>query len=291
MGATMTSTESPAAVDLIRQRLAVLDPAAADVLAGPAAAALGERPDDPALLRNALCPGAWPIEVSFAESEPETVRADFCPLPPAEPPERHLAAALDGIDPGEWGPAVAPRRFGAFVALAAPPRRRRAYLELSGGHLPAPYHALVAGLGAYVPGLRPHLVSLPGTPRLYLDCTRGLALLSLMDWAAGHGLAPAMPALIDAVRRLTGGCLILPESSLLLAIRPLRTGIELKVEITRQALAPDAADIVARLLLDRPAAHRAYQRWRAAFPEDLSVVSVRVPGPRLNVYAALGGRR
>ncbi|WP_395728662.1 hypothetical protein [Nakamurella sp.] len=279
----------------------------------------------PAYPANALCPGSYPVEVSFSELDPDALRVDVQPDLRLSPADR-LAAAFELARPpagwSRWRESLAPSRFGAFVGLSVGPvvvgpvvgtpvvvlpdrptgARWTAYLELDHGAsaLPEPFAGLVDALRRHVPGLRPHLVSLTGdgAERVYLEAGAGLALLDLFDWAP-PSLEPVLPALIDAVRRLTGGCLVLPGGGALLALRPAPaggpSGVELKVELTRQLLVPDAIDVVQRLLVDRPSAAAGLRRWRRALPPrtEPSVVSVRIapgcPGPRLNAYAAVLG--
>jgi hypothetical protein len=274
---------------------------------------------DVAYRDNALCPGAWPIEMSFAEDDAMAVRVDLAPLDPAAEAHDRLAAAmrLAQVAPGTvspWRRLLKPERFGGFVGAsitAAPsgPARvdRRAYLELDHGaaleDIPEPLGSLAADLARDVPGLEPHLVALPGgangtPPRVYFECRTGLALLCLYVWSSRRGLDVVALGLIVADRQLVGGRLVLPEASVLVALRAgsSRAGstvIELKLEVTRRALVDRASDIVSRLLVGRPEAGRSYERWRTAMAPvlDLTVVSVRIAtgaaAPNLNTYAGL----
>lgn len=273
---------------------------------------------DPAYAANALCPGGWPIEVSYREDDPAAVRVDLAPLDPQAAPEERLMAAIELARVtheafASWSAVLAARRFGGFVGAsirgernAVEPVTTKAYLELARGvapgELPEPIATHVSSLARYVPGLRAHLVALAGDsrrcpPRIYLECASGVAMLSLLDWAEAHGLAEPALAMVHAVRRLAGGRLVLPEASVLLAIAPVTVdephGVELKVELSRHALAPDCADIVRQVLVNRPVARGGYERFMSAVlpVTELTVVSVRIatgmPGPRLNVYAEL----
>ena len=271
---------------------------------------------DPAYRHNALCPGGWPIEVSFAETEPDALRLDLAPLDPtASGLARQVAAATAaGLNPTDlvpWQAHLRPERFGGFVGASVAPGGRaavKAYLELDSeaalAQLPGPLGAAAVALGRHVPGLAPHLIALdPGgvdRARLYLAATSGLRLLGLLGWAAEQGLAERVPALIDTVRRLSGGRLVLPDNSVLVAVRVVGRCVELKVELTSDALGGDVADLadhIGQLLVDRPASWSAFQRWRVAVEplDDITVVSVRIggdrPGPLLNVYASLLGPR
>jgi hypothetical protein len=260
---------------------------------------------DPALLDNALCPGAWPIEVSFAETDPDCLRIDVQPGDPGlSGAERvQLALRLAGVPEAAikpWGDVLDPATFGAFVgASAGRTVHRKAYLELgdpSGAlHRSRPE---LAALSDSVPGLRPHLLAIDhdGRTRWYLEATHGLALLDLFRWGEAVKLAEAVPALIDAVRRLVG-TMVLPPTGALLAVRSLTGGgSELKVELTASILRPDAAEVVEQLLVDRPPGFAAYRRWRSAVHAGPTVVSARIAtgsqGVRYNAYTSLlGGLR
>lgn len=274
---------------------------------------------DPGYPSNALCPGGWPVEVSFAEADPGALRVDLQPGDPALLAANRAALALRWADVSSrtvdpWRDLLGATGFGGFVGLAAPaqgPVRAKAYLELDHGAdlgaVPPPLRAHARRLASVVPGLSPHLIALgdPRGDRLYLEAGQGIALLDLFDWAPNAATTARLPAFVETVRRLTGGLLVLPPSSALLSLRRVpgpADAVELKVELTRQTLTSDAADVVERLLVDRPPSQAHYRRWRAALPAvTTSVVSVLVDTvdtavdtvgtaggtPRLNVYADL----
>lgn len=256
----------------------------------------------PSLQRNWLCSGPWPIEASFAETDPDSLRIDAQPGNPAlSGAERvGLALRLAGISAEAtrpWAEALDPSTFGAFVSVSAGRTvRRRVYLELGdpAGKITGTRPEL-AGLLDMVPGLRPHLLAIDdqGGIRWYLKATGGLALLELFAWGEAAGLAPEVPALLDAVRRLAA-VVVLPPDAAMLAVGSLPgSGIELKVELTAAILRPEAPRIVEQLLVERPAAFADYRRWRAAVPGAPTVISARIAtgsdGVRCNVYSQLLG--
>jgi hypothetical protein len=163
--------------------------------------------------------------------------------------------------------------------------------------LPGRFGPAAAGVAEHVPGVVPHLVAVGGgrdgpVERVYLACRGGLRVLALGGLLARLGLDHRLPALAAAVAELTGGRLLLPEDSALVAIGERAGGPDLKVELLPDALAgPEEATPAAieRLLLGRPPSLAAFRRWRDAVGPGVatSVVSVRLAGdgpPRLNVY-------
>lgn len=279
---------------------------------------------DPRYRANALNPGGLPVEVSFAEAEPCALRVDLAPGPPDLGPRARAAAAagLAGLGPGElvpWQQLLAPRRFGGFAALAIAPGgpgrwsvRHKAYLELgsqsgaslSGMGLPAPQPRIWESAMSAIPGLRPHFVALsPGAvlpgqlspgPRMYFECTSGLALTTLVAWAREVDLVGPALAAAATVRMLTGGAVVLPAAGLLLALGSTPAGgAELKVECPAAVLGPDPRSAISSILMARPKVEAAFTRWRVALGGSPAptVVSVRIAAgqaaPTLNVYAGL----
>jgi hypothetical protein len=269
---------------------------------------------DSAYRRNALAPGGLPLEVSFSEEQPDQLRLDLQPFDvDCSPPLRRdrVLAAL-GTHAGTsrhdrsetWLPYASPQRFGAFLAAVFGPEDLttvKAYLELDPALTPrklprsvAPAAALVA---EHVAGVVPHLVAIAdggnGTSeRVYLACPGGLRILSLDGLLTRMGIGHRMPALATAVAALTGGRLLLPEDSALIAVGERASSLELKIELLSGALAGPEQETLAtveRLLTDRPASLAAFRRWRRAVGAGTvtSVVSVRLCGdelPLFNVY-------
>jgi hypothetical protein len=309
----MTTTNFATAADLVHDRLAryVNDvgwpgPLPTELVA-VARAPFGHPLDVRRYLVNSLNPGGFPLEVSFAEAEPSALRLDVQPfdLSPADGAATALQlAGVQAAEVAQWRSVIRPRHFGGFVGVAASIGRSvmKAYLELdrdaATDELTHPVRRHAQRLAGYIPWLRPHLVALgdPAGARLYFEAEAGVALLDLFDWAPTAAMMAQVPAVIDAARQLTGGSLVLPPRSALLSLRPVAgdpDGVELKVELTRQALVADAADVVERLLIDRPVAQAMFRCWRAALSpvSELSVVSLRIApgqaGPGINAYGGL----
>lgn len=270
---------------------------------------------DPAYQANMLCPGGVPIEVSWAEGDPATLRVDLAPLDPAASPMARaaLTLALARVAPADvapWQQLVAAKAFGGFLGLGLESGadrlrvRRKAYLELDHAaplaSVPAQLRQPVMDLAAVVPGLEAHLVALEGGPagraaRIYFECRNGLALLGLGDWLGRYGFAQVSPSLLEAIRRLAGGAVVLP-GAVLLALRCAADETELKIEVAGSALADDAVEVMQQLLLDRPRARLQFERFIGGLRAPaLTVASARVrsglPYPTFNAYAELVDRR
>jgi hypothetical protein len=264
--------------------------------------------DDPRYRHNTLNPGGLPIEVSFCEDSPRALRCDSAPGgPDATASHRQAAvvatAAISAEQLRVWQPHVATNRFGGFASAVIPddamPVSYKAYLELARN---ADIETVGANrpwrtLAELLPGLQPHFVALSAPPapaRLYFECTAGLALPALVDWAGRHGLTRQALTAAHIVRRLTDGTVILPEAGLLCAVgQTARGGIELKLELTQPVLSDRALEAIRAVLMARPRSESAFEHWCAAVgaPIRPTVVSVRIctahPEPRLNVYTGL----
>ena len=305
------------------EALAVADPT--ELLGDLLAATFSAPATELVYSRNELQPGSLPLECSFSELTPGALRIDLEPFGPGVAPAerrrraaeaaRRLVARHLGGKAGrafEAAPVPAPSaaaRFGAFVGAAFGPSglaEVTVYYEL-GPRLPrspSPRVARVArALGADVPGLSPHLLAISTTrtgirERLYLRCEQELRLLGLERPAAVIGAADRFPALVASTLELTGGAFVVPARSAIVGLRESSGGVELKLELLRDALPGGSRELAGRvrqLLVRRPESLRAFDRWSEAIgagPDgpDLGVVSVRLAPalePLLNVYARL----
>jgi hypothetical protein len=288
-------------------------------LAGPSArAALGRltggafplRLDDPLYRRNPLNPGGLPIEVSFCEDRPRALRCDLAPGGPHATASQRQAAAVAAISAEQlrvWQPVLASERFGGFISAEIPddamPVSYKAYLELARG---TDIDAEIDTIGAdqpwrslthHLPGIKPQFVALSssGAPaRLYFECTAGLALPAVVDWAGRLGLTGQAVAAAHVVRRLTDGRVILPDTGLLCAVGHTPSGsIELKLELTQPVLGDKVLEAICAVLMARPRSEAAFGRWCHAVgaPIRPTVISVRIRAdhlePHLNVYTGL----
>ncbi|MET7878306.1 hypothetical protein [Micromonospora profundi] len=261
---------------------------------------------DAAYRTNALNPGGTPVEVSFSEQTPLALRFDLVRGHPDTALADRRADALRLADvpvstARRWAPYFADDRFGGFVSavIGADGTAAKAYLEVRRSR------DVLAALGSRqglheslldaVPGLEPHFVALDGArfaanPRMYYECRNGIALSTLVDWAAGHGLTRHALAAAHVARRLTGR-LILPEAGVLLALDTTSDSVELKLELTGGVLDGDPLAAIRAVLVERPHAERAFRDWCDAVDQPVrpTMVSVRIcaDGPLLSVYAGL----
>ncbi|MET7671168.1 hypothetical protein [Micromonospora luteifusca] len=261
---------------------------------------------DPAYRTNALNPGGTPVEVSFSEQTPQALRFD---LTRGHPDTALADRRTDALRLAEvpvstarrWEPYFADDRFGGFISAVVDVdgQAAKAYLEVRRSR------EVLAALGSRsrvheslleaVPGLEPHFVALDGArfaahPRMYYECRNGIALSTLVDWAAGHGLTRPALAAAHVTRRLTGR-LILPEAGVLLALGTTSDSVELKLELTRGVLDGDPLAAIRAVLVERPHGEQAFRDWCAAVDQPVrpTMVSVRIcaDGPLLSVYAGL----
>jgi hypothetical protein len=270
---------------------------------------------DQAYASNRLQPGALPMEWSFSEDEPDSLRIEIQPFDAALAPcdrtrrlitellpflrRRFGVAVADGFlsTVQQYGPAGGPSGFGAFLGFAAHPRRplrMKVYLEIADGDrarkTPWPE----------VAGLIPHFRSIAASEdhlseRVYYIATEGLSLGSLEQVCSGLGMAHRFPSLLMTVLQFTDGEFFLPPKSALLGIRHSRSEAELKIElVVGNAAAPQGLMTRIERML-QPGVAAAFRRWAvlsgvaASVNPRLSVVSIRVSpaqAARLSVYAS-----
>jgi len=292
---------------------------------GPLIARTFDRPPGhPGYVANTLAPGFVPLELSFSEREPETLRLDVEPfggdLTAAARRAETIAtvtclAGQFGADTGErlsaaieeWS-AGEVNHFGAFFGAAfdasglvettiyldlprsdswSPPDPSAHLLEIARASLPGVVplmHAISAGKG----GL---------SERFSLVCLDGLRLLDLASLLETLSLSDRLPALLDSALALSGGRFTLPPGTAVFGLRETPGGFELKLELLVACLPVYALAVVERLLTARPASAAAFARWQnglvdsgpgaLAGPGIANVVSVRVgpdTGPEINLY-------
>ena len=100
------------------------------------------------------------------------------------------------------------------------------------------------------------------------------------------GLGRSHQSLVTAVAFALGARYTLPAGSALLTLRPLRRGLEMRLDVDLEAIAdlPESiADLIALQMGERPRSLRALEQWVAAFspeegtgPGTLSVLSITV---------------
>lgn len=279
---------------------------------------------DPRYGQNALLPGFLPLEHSFSETAKDSLRLDLEPMGPLTSPMTRLhevsREARKQIS-SELGPAAlrwfdersepyrgtrlsGAARFGAWFGAAFDAdglQECKVYYELEPGaldELPPTLRHVCRVAQACLPRLVPIFTSVAcgrghGGQRVYFYHQGDLRLLDLEALMNQIGVGHQLPGLLTAVGLILGGRFILPEGSVVLALRDTGRGIEMKVEILMPSV-PDPPremhGLIQMHLAQRPDSQRALQRWLAAMaPEgsasaggdaasagDISVLSVRV---------------
>ncbi len=272
--------------------------------------------DDPRYADNALVPGRPPLEVSFAETEPGTLRFDFEPSGPGASPMRRRERASDAVC--QWIKAcfAAPivrdfedsmmslRRprlglrlsFGAFLGAVCDSRglaQAKIYWELS-DDLPEgfpPRLVTVASLAlSAVKGLTPHFASLACgrrgcVRRLYFMCREDVPLLELRRVLAAGRLEHRLPELALRTVALLGNGLLLPAGATVFSLHEAAGRIDCKLEFLTEALPQQHAALARNLqlvLAERPETRGAFDRWvrslgeAGPLPERWNAVGFRV---------------
>jgi hypothetical protein len=283
---------------------------------------------DPRYGNNALLPGYLPLETSFSETARDALRLDMEPLGPLATPHsrvhevsretRRLVASQYGNGALRWfdersEPFRGSRlhggaRFGAWFGAAFDQQglqETKVYYELGPSgvdELPPTLRHVCRVAQACLPRLVPIFTSIScnrsqGNQRVYFYHQGDLRLLDLEPLMHQLGIGHQLPSILTAVGLILGGRFVLPEGSVVIALRDTGKGIEMKVEI----LLPSVPDppremhgLIQLHLSQRPDSQQALEQWlRAMAPEeqrsvgDMTVVSVRVTpstGARLTLY-------
>jgi hypothetical protein len=283
---------------------------------------------DPRYGDNALLPGYLPLEHSFAETARDSLRLDFEPLGPLITPhgrvhevsremrrlvsDHYGAGALRWFDersePFRGSRLHGAARFGAWFGAgfdADGMQEAKVYYELGPDgldELPPTLRQVSRVAMTCLPNLVPIFTSVAcgraqGNQRIYFFHTGDLRLLDLEPLMNQLGIGHQLSSLLTAVGLILGGRFVLPEGSVVIALRDTGRGVEMKLEILLPGL-PDPPremhGLIQMHLAQRPDAQRSLQHWLAAMlPDgaptagDMTVVSVRVTpqtGARLTLY-------
>lgn len=252
--------------------------------------------------RNALTPGALPLEPSFSETAASALRFALEPMPPGTSPlsrRQEVSREMRRLVQGQFGgPALAwfdrasepwrashlhgAAKFGAWFGSAFDengPQTFKAYYELAPGQVddlpPNLQHAARVAMEA-LPGLVPIFTSVAcgrkrGAQRLYLFHKGDLRLLDLEPMMQRLGIGNQVPSLLRAIGLVLGGRFTLPDGSVMLGLRDTPKGIELKLDILMPGV-PDPPremhGLIQMLLEQRPEAQQALARWLRAMTLD-----------------------
>lgn len=258
---------------------------------------------DPRYARNALMPGAAPLEPSFSELEPGQLRFNIQPLGPQEAPVarrdeatremRRLVGPVFGDGALRWfderseewrGMGAGSRlKFGAFFGSSYDGEGlsgTKVYYESTPGQrgaLPAGLSSLVQLATESMPGLFPIFTSITcrresGNQRATFVHLGPLRLGVLQPLMTRLGMAHQLPGLMQIFGLALGGRFELPEQSVLLSLGQTDAGPELEL-YALLGLIPDVPPNFLGLLnlglAERPRELAALGQWLDAFtPEE-----------------------
>ena len=169
-------------------------------------------------------------------------------------------------------------------------------------NLPDPARRVAATVMETVPGAEPAFATIRtarqyGSQAMTFRLRAELPLAALAPMMEQLGLGRQHRSLMTAVAFALGARYTLPPRAALLTLRPLRHGLELRLDVDLEQvpdLPPNLADLLALQLSERPRSLRSLEQWVAAFsadgdesPGSLSVLSVTVRpdmGARLSLY-------
>jgi hypothetical protein len=257
--------------------------------------------NDPRYRENALVPDGPPLEVSFSEADPGSLRFDFEPCVLETSPKGRLEkasnAALQWVkawfDPAvvrdyeqalkalQEHPLKRKRIYGAFLGAVFDKRgpvEAKIYCELS-SQIPKIFPPRIVAAGTIalsgVRGLTPHFVSLACCrqgciPRLYFLCREELPFVELGKVLAPVGLDDHLPQVIFLSMIITGNRVAFPASSVVLSFRERADEIDCKVEILVRGLHYCRETIEGNLrsiLSERPETRIAVSEWARSLGE------------------------
>jgi hypothetical protein len=265
---------------------------------------------------NTLAPGTAPVEVSFAETQPQALRVDLEPfcfgISPAQRRQRVAAIAVRWVA-GLLPPVIGREyekcldslcrlsigqsaRFGAFLGATFDGcglAEVKIYSEWNRGlpdGLPERLAVTARTALATVPGLTPHFASFSCgrsgcVPRLYFLCREEVPVLALCNALETAGLSHRLPELASLIRPLAGVTTILPAGAGVLSFREVAGVLDCKLDILARALPIPGrifAESVRRSLAQRPEIRTAFQHWWNAmggtnhWPDEFNAVGFRL---------------
>lgn len=157
--------------------------------------------------------------------------------------------------------------------------------------LPAPLHRIARIALESMPGLRPVIMSVrcgrsAGAQQLSFDSERPLSLAALQPLMDQLGLGHRHAGLMSAVAFILGARFVLPADAAMLTLRPLRQGVELRLDVSLDAIPDLPSQLMALTRLqmtERPRSVQGMDRWLMALTPDgypgpgtVSVLSVWV---------------
>lgn len=258
---------------------------------------------DPRYDSNALTPGAMPLEHSFSEISPRSLRLDLEPLAgtrasplarvhEASAAARSLVHRYQGAEALRWFDGATEQyrgssihgsaQFGAWLGASfdeSGAQEVKVYYELG----PNPLDGLPPNLElasriatSLLPGLVPLFVSCSagrtqGAVRIYFFHRGDLRLLDLEPLMHRLGIGHQLPSLLTATGLMLGGRFVLPEGSVMLGLRDTTRGFELKLDVLLPGI-PDPPmqmhGLIRMHVAQRPESQRALEHWFQALTPD-----------------------
>lgn len=157
--------------------------------------------------------------------------------------------------------------------------------------LPGPLHRIARLALEAMPGLRPVIMSVrcgraAGAQQLSFESERPLALPALLPLMDQLGLAHRHAGLMSAVAFILGARFVLPAEAAMVTLRPLRHGVEMRLDVSLDAIPDLPSQLMALTRLqmsERPRSVHGMDRWLTALTPDgypgpgtVSVLSVWV---------------
>jgi hypothetical protein len=142
--------------------------------------------------------------------------------------------------------------------------------------LPSPLHRISRIALTTLPGLRPVLTTIrcgrsSGTQQVTFDVDRATPLASLQPMMEALGLGAQHASLMSTAAFLMGARFVLPPDTSTITLRPVRTGVEMRLDVNLDAL-PDPPERLLPLLrmqmTERPSSSRALDKWLMALTPD-----------------------
>lgn len=289
-------------------------------MADDLSAALPLNLQDTRYFRNTLAPGSAPVEVSFADMQPQALRVDLEPwcldLTPAQRRQRAATMAVRWVAEF-FSPALGREyqqcldsfcrlsieqsaTFGAYLGATFEGcglAEVKIYSEWNGAlpdALPDRLVATARTAMATVPGLTPHFASFSCgrsgyIPRLYSLCREDFPLLALRDVLETAGLSHKLAELASLILPLAGVGAVVPAGAGVLSFREVAGVLDCKFEILSRALPIPSrifAQSVRRTLAQRPETCTAFRHWWTAMEgTELWPVEFNAAGFRLSSAA------
>jgi len=257
---------------------------------------------DPRYAANALTPGAAPVEPSFSEIEPNTLRVNFQPLGPqaqgmdrrdeATREMRRLVSTFFGREPLRWFDERSEAwrgfrsgsnlNYGAFFGTSYDRDglySSKVYYESGPGEIDALpmslFHVVSHAINA-MPRLRPLFTTIAaqrsiGRQRLTFSHPEPLRLAELQPLLDAIGLGSSMPGVLQILGLVLGGRFDLPANSLLIGVGNTPEGAEAELYVLLGMvpdLPPNFLSLLTLGLSERPRELAALERWMNAFTPD-----------------------